>query len=148
MENLNKIVYYAQAFANDLKYIYLHCMGKDFELIRALSKELWIELNDEIDEMSETFILNGVEIDNPSEIKSHLDFDSEWPATNNQIIQFQDFVQELKIKGTKYLMELESSELPKELKYLYVNFWRNRILFRNEKMMFPNNDLNRLGKNG
>lgn len=148
MDNLNKIVYYAQAFANDLKYIYFHCMGKDFETIRYLSKELWIELNDEIDEMSELLIANGVEIDNPSEIKSQLDFETEWPASNNQIVQFQDFVQELKIKGTKYLMELESSELPKELKYIYVNFWRNRVLFRNEKMMFPDNDLSRLSIDG
>ena len=61
MDNLNKIVYYAQAFANDLKYIYLHCMGKDFDTIRTLSNELWIELNAEIDEMSEILILNGIE---------------------------------------------------------------------------------------
>ena len=139
MDNLNKIVYYAQAFANDLKYIYLHCMGKDFDLIRNLSKELWIELNDEIDEMSEILISNGIEIDNPSNIKSQLDFEAEWPISDNQIVQLPDFVQELKIKGTKYLLELENADLPKELKYIYINFWRNRILKKKKKMAFPEN---------
>ena len=141
MDNLNKIVYYAQAFANDLKYIYLHCMGKDFDLIRSLSKDLWLELNEEIDEMSEVLIANGIEIDNPSNIKSQLDFESEWPASNNQIIQFQDFVQELKIKGAKYLLELENAELPKEQKYLYINFWRNKVLFRSDRYSIPENNL-------
>ena len=134
MDNLNKIVYYAQAFANDLKYIYLHCMGKDFDTIRTLSNELWIELNAEIDEMSEILILNGIEVDNPSEIKSQLDFDTEWPATNNQII------------GSKYLLELENAALPKDIKYLYINFWRNKVLFRSQRYAVPENNFDRLGE--
>ena len=146
MDNLNKIVYYAQAFANDLKYIYLHCMGKDFDTIRTLSNELWIELNAEIDEMSEILILNGIQVDNPSETKSQLDFDTEWPATNNQIIQFQAFVQELKIKGSKYLLELENAALPKDIKYLYINFWRNKVLFRSQRYAVPENNFDRLGE--
>lgn len=135
MEN-NRLVYMAQAFSNDLKYMYNHILGKDIDVLANYLKELWLELNDEIDDMSQDCIVNNHEnVDNPSNIKSHLDFDSQWIPLDDEILDFDKITKELELRGSKYIIELQNSSLPPELCMLYLCFWKKVILI-NEKRSY------------
>jgi hypothetical protein len=47
---------------------------------------------------------------------------------------------------SKYLLELENAALTKDIKYLYINFWRNKVLFRSQRYAVPENNFDRLGE--
>lgn len=134
MENFSRINYIAQAFANDLKHMYIHLMGKNIDSLSSYIKELWLEINNEIDDISKFIIIIGNDsVDNPNNIKSHLDFDSEWLPLTDEIITEEVFTKEFILRCTKYIIEIENDPyLPQELKYIYTAFWKGEILF-NEK---------------
>lgn len=133
---MNRIVYIAQALSNDLKFMYIHALGENVDTISVYTKELWQEINTEIDELSQYIIVKGNEpISNPSDIKSHLDFESEWLPLDNEIIDFETFKKELELRVTKYIIELKESDIPDYLKCLYIKFWSN-VIEINEKRGF------------
>ncbi len=127
--NISQLIYIAQMLANDLKHIQFHAIGPYLDNIQNITKELYNELNCEIDELMIEAITHGLAIHNFSDIKSQVG-EEEYQPLEGEMFDWNLFCQELSDRGGKYLKALCDSELPGFVKDPYIEFWNKEINFK------------------
>lgn len=91
-------------FANDMKHIHLHSVGKNFDRIHKLTEEYYNQVSDESDYLCELAIENGQSMVNPTQAGTKV---PEWIPESGSEYGYADAVAAINTKLSMYLRELE-----------------------------------------
>lgn len=130
--SLTRAVVIANLFANDLKMMHVHAIGNDFDKIHFITEQLYNELIDEIDELSEIAVSNRERVPNATELKSYVDTDSgEWDVFTDEVVTWPRFIDLLNDKGSIYLDALNDAKDASSVIEDYIHFWEKEVNYKN-----------------
>lgn len=130
---LVELVYYLKLFRNDIYHIHTHSAGPDFDKVHLLTEELYKELDEEIDDIAEMGISEGLELQNFTLLKSVV---SDWAEENNNAYFLEDFINVLSEKGKIIIDSITNTDTKNIAHEDYLNevlqFWDKQINYKNE----------------
>lgn len=132
--NASDVTYYAIILKNDLHHIHLHAAGEDFDDVHSITKNLYEELEKEIDELAEIAISEGFEMDNFSNAKDHIINDT-WELETANTYSFTDMTKAIAHKCGIFLDVISSTELKNNADKIYLDylkyFWNKEVNYKN-----------------
>ena len=101
---LKSLAAHATLFANDLKYVHVHCVGEKFQEMHGILQGYYEKALEEADFFMEQGVIAGEGAVNPSLALSNVSFP--WEPEKREVYEYEDYIRFLWDKGKAYIEAL------------------------------------------